>query len=149
MVQRIHIFVELTLPIEKFNIMNEGLKRTAQILRYTARITLLLFGTLIFLFALASGSEEYGGGIMGLIKNSPNTIPWVVLLGLVFISFKWELIGGILITILGLFAMGFFVIFTPNFFLFTLFVALIPIVFGSFLIISWYLSGRAKDKESL
>ena len=128
--------------------MKSRQQTTATILRYTARISLLFFGTLGFLFALVSGSEDYGGGVRGIIKNSPNTIPWIILIGFVIISFKWELIGGILITILGLFALGFFVIFTPNFFLITLFIALIPFVFGSFLIVSWYLSRGLRDEET-
>ena len=114
----------------------------SNILRYSARIILLFFGTLLFLFALVSGSEEYGGGFIGIVRNSPNTIPWVILIALVILSFKRELIGGILIIILGIFALFFFVIFSSNFFLFTLFVALIPIVFGGFLVISWWLVRR-------
>ena len=89
--------------------------KTAKILRYIARYTLLIFGVLIFVFALLSGSETFGGGIKGILKNSPNALPWLILLILVVIAWKWELVGGILITLLGILALGFFGIFTANF----------------------------------
>jgi len=115
---------------------------TAVILRNIARYTLLVFGVLIFIFALFSGAEEYGNGIKGILKNSPNAIPWLILLVLVFVSWKWELVGGIIITLLGVVALGFFVIFSSNFMVPTLIISLIPIILGSFLIISWYLSRK-------
>jgi len=85
-----------------------------------------------------------GGGIKEILKNSPNALPWLILVILVIIAWKWELVGGILITLLGLFALGFFGIFSHNLLVGTLIISLIPIVLGSFLIISWYLS-RGKD----
>ena len=41
--------------------------KTANILRNIARYTLLVLGILVFIFALLSGSEDYGGGISGII----------------------------------------------------------------------------------
>jgi hypothetical protein len=116
----------------------------ASILRSIARYTLLVFGVLIFLFALMSGAEGFGGGIRGIIKNGPNAVPWLLLVILVVVAWKWELVGGILITLLGLFALGFFGIFSHNVFIGTQIISLIPVVLGSFLILSWYLS-RGKD----
>jgi hypothetical protein len=113
---------------------------TAKILRYIARYTLLIFGVLVFVFALLSGSETFGGGIKGILKNSPNAIPWLILLVLVVVAWKWELVGGILITLLGIAALIFFGIFSANFSTGTLIICLIPFVLGSFLILSWWLS---------
>lgn len=76
--------------------------KTANILRNIARYTLLVLGILIFFFALLSGSEEYGGGISGIIKNSPDALVGLLLLVLTFIAWKWELFGGIIITFLGI-----------------------------------------------
>jgi len=118
--------------------------KTAKILRNIARYTLLIFGVLIFIFALLSGSENFGGGIKGIVKNSPNALPWLILLILVVIAWKWELVGGILITLLGILALGFFGIFAANFSLGTLIICLIPVILGSSLILSWYLS-RGKN----
>ena len=120
---------------------------TAVILRNIARYTLLVFGVLIFIFALFSGAEEYGNGVKGVLKNSPNAIPWLILLVLVYVSWKWELVGGIIITLLGVVALGFFVIFSSNFMIPTLIISLIPIILGSFLIISWYLSRNEKIED--
>jgi hypothetical protein len=114
--------------------------KTAKILRTIARYTLLIFGVLVFVFALLSGSETFGGGIKGILKNSPNALPWLILLVLVVIAWKWELVGGILITLLGLFALGFFGIFAANFSIGTMIICLFPVILGSFLILSWWLS---------
>jgi hypothetical protein len=117
---------------------------TANILRNIARYTLLVLGVLVFIFALFSGSEDYGGGIRGIIQNSPNALPWLILLILIFIAWKWELVGGIIITLLGIAMLFFFVLLGNNFFLITFILTLLIIMLGSFFIISWYLR---KDKR--
>ena len=43
-----------------------------EMLRKIARTLLLAITTIVFVFALVSGSESYGGGLIGIIKNSPN-----------------------------------------------------------------------------
>lgn len=113
--------------------------KTANILRNIARYTLLVLGILVFIFALLSGSEDYGGGIKGIIKNSLNALPWVILLVLIYVAWKWELVGGIIITLLGIAMLYFFNLRGPNFFLSTFILTLLIIVFGSFFILSWYL----------
>jgi len=121
--------------------------KTANILRNIARYTLLILGILVFIFALLSGSEDYGGDISGIIKNSPNALPWLVLLVLIFVAWKWELVGGIIITALGLAMMYFFNFRGPNFFLVTFILTLLIVTLGSFFIISWYLTKSTKDTK--
>lgn len=121
--------------------------KTANILRNTARYTLLVLGVLVFIFALLSGSGEYGGGISGIIKNSPNALPWLILLIIIFIAWKWELVGGIIITLLGIAMLLFFIIFGNNFFLATFILILLIIILGSFFIISWYLTKSMDNGE--
>ena len=72
-------------------------------IRKTAQILLLLITTLVFVFALISGSEGYGGGAIGVIKNSPNALPWLLLFSLNYLIWKKELLGGIILTVFGLF----------------------------------------------
>lgn len=80
------------------------------------------------IFALISGSESYGGGIRGIIKNSPNMLPWLVLLIPVIIAWKSERIGGILVFLLGLVLVYFFNT-GPNLFVSTLIAtSLIPLM---------------------
>ena len=121
--------------------------KTANILRNTARYSLLIIGVLIFIFALLSGAESKGGGVMGIIKNSPNALPWVLLLILVYVAWKWELVGGIIITALGLFLFYFFNFAGNNFFLFTFILTLLIILLGSFFILSWYLRKDFVEKS--
>jgi len=119
-------------------------ERVANIFRNIARYFLLVVAILVFIFALLSGSEQYGGGITGILKNSSNAIPWLLLLILVFIGWKWELIGGIGITSLGIVMFYFFNFGTTNFFLVTFILTLIIIILGSFFLLSWYLR-KAND----
>ena len=116
--------------------------KTANILRNIARYTLLVLGILVFFFALLSGSEDYGGGISGIIKNSPNALPWLLFLVLIFIAWKWELVGGIIITLLGI---GLLYINNFRLPIITFILILLFIILGSFLIRSWYLrKGKKK-----
>lgn len=89
----------------------------ANILRYTARYLLLSIGVLVFVFSLLSGAEDMN--FKSVLRNSPNAIPWLLLIVLIFIAWKWELIGGVVITALGLFMIWFFNIGGNNFFLVT------------------------------
>jgi len=49
-----------------------------------------------------------GGGITGIIHNSPNALPWLILLILAYIAFRWETLGGLLILSMGVFSIFFF-----------------------------------------
>lgn len=113
--------------------------RIADTLRLTARYTLLVAGLLTFIFALLSGSETYGGGLKGIIQNSPNALPWALLLLMVYIAWKRERLGGILITALGLFLVYFFNV-EGNHFHWILFLLTVLItVLGGCFILSSYL----------
>ncbi len=75
---------------------------TAKILRTIARTLLLIVACFWFIFALLSDAEEYGGGISGIVQNSPNALPWLLLFVIVYIAWKWELVGGILVGAFGI-----------------------------------------------
>lgn len=111
----------------------------ANILRNIARYSLLTISILVFIFALLSGSEDYGGGISGIIQNSPNALPWLLLLVLTFIAWKWELIGGIIITVIGLYMVYFFNFEGQNFFVITFIITLLIVILGLLFILSWNL----------
>ncbi len=117
--------------------------KTANILRNIARYVLLTLGILVFLFALVSGSEQYGGGLQGILKNSPNALPWVILLAAVYIAWKRELAGGILITLAGVGMLILFILKANNFYWPVLLLVLLILVLGVFFILSWRL--RRKD----
>jgi len=112
--------------------------RFANILRYFARSTMTIIGIVTFTFALISGSDAYGGGLKGLILNSPNTLPWLALIALIIFTWKKELSGGIIISLFGL-GMTYFFNTGPNFFLSTLILTSLITVSGSLFIGSSYL----------
>jgi len=113
--------------------------RLAVLFRRIARYSLLIIGVLVFIFALLSGSEDYGGGINGIIKNSPNAIPWLILLMFLYLAWKWELVGGIIITVFGAFLFYYFNFSGSNFFVSTFIMTLLLPVLGAFFLLSWYL----------
>ncbi|MBC8266881.1 MAG: hypothetical protein H8E84_07950 [Flavobacteriales bacterium] len=77
-------------------------------LRIIAQILLFTITSIVFVFALFSGSEGYGGGFIGIIKNAPNALPWILLFGLNYLAWKKELIGGVVLTLFGIFISWFF-----------------------------------------
>lgn len=76
-----------------------------KLLKPIAKYLILIYCGLFFVFSLFSGA---GAGLKGVLYNSPNTIPWIVLGVLAFIAIKEEVVGGIMITAFGLGTILFF-----------------------------------------
>jgi hypothetical protein len=72
-------------------------------LAYFAKSLLLVLAVGWLIFALLSGAEN-----SGFLKNIPNALPWIVLLIFVCIAFRWQILGGILVIIFGVFTIVFF-----------------------------------------
>lgn len=111
------------------------------------KIILLIMSLLIFVFALMSGSEEFGGGFAGIIKNSPNALPWLILLIVNYINYRNELIGGSIIIAFGIAANLYFNLMGPNFFLATFMLINIITFMGMFFVYSWY--HEKKDNDTI
>ena len=118
--------------------------KLAKYLRYTARSVLLIVSVFWFVFALLSGADNYGEGLIGVLRNSPNALPWLLLSLLVYISWKKELIGGSLISLSGLVTIVFFK--TYQYIELFLLISFPLIILGVFLIISHYLSKNNKNE---
>lgn len=108
-----------------------------KVFRITAlvlKIFISVLSGLVFFFALFSGAEEFGGGIQGLIHNSPNALPWLVLFIFVLILWMRELLGGILMVMFSVFTVFMFDFFEDNFGVF-LMISLPLLIVGVFFII--------------
>jgi hypothetical protein len=125
----------------KNNPTSPRLRRTsnkfAKYLHYTALIILIIITAFWFVFALLSGAEEYDGGLRGIVMNSPNALPFLILLIFVYITWKWRLIGGSIIFLMGLFTIFAFNAFREPVVLFA--ISLPLMVFGGGVVWSWYL----------
>ncbi len=110
---------------------------------------LLIIGILLFIFSLISGSDTYGGGLSGLTKNSPNSIPWIILLVLVIIARKNYAWGGFLLLIFGGMITYYFNFRGGNLFVST-FIFCLTVVFLSLVILftGAAISKHKKDNES-
>lgn len=122
--------------------MNEH-KTIITTVRYVARVVLLLISVLWFFFALFSGAGEFGGGVSGILQNIPNALPWLLLFVVVYIAWKWELVGGVLIVTGGLWSMAFFNAFESLIVLFG--ISLPLIVLGGLFILSWYVTRKKSE----
>lgn len=114
--------------------------KLAHIIGKTAKIILLIVAIFWFVFALLSGSADYGGGLRGILMNSPNAIPWAILLGVTYLAWKKELIGGIIIVVLGIATMFAFNTFREM--ITFLLISFTLILLGAALIVSWYLKKK-------
>ena len=112
------------------------LKVVAVVLKFL----ILIISVLVFLFALFSGAEDYGGGINGLLKNSPNALPWLILFALVFIAWKWELAGGILLSMFGIFSFFMFDVIEGNFAV--LLIVTLPLLSAGIFLIFYHLKKK-------
>jgi len=117
----------------------------ANIFRYTARTLLLIIGIILLLFGILSGAEMQDGVVNGLINNSPNALPGLGLLILAAASWKYELIGGILLTLFGFFLIYFFSSNGNHFFLITFIATLIITILGLFLMASWMIRKKSNQ----
>lgn len=81
---------------------------TLQFLRLAVRSLLIVLALFWFAFALLSGAGQYGQGVGAVFRNLPNAQPWLGLFVFVYIAFRWELVGGILILLAGLVSIIFF-----------------------------------------
>lgn len=78
----------------------ESTFKMAKIIKLSALILGLIFGILVFVFALFSGAESYGNDFWAALKNSPNALPWLLFLFIIWFAWKQELMGGL--TLIGL-----------------------------------------------
>ena len=111
-----------------------------RILRLGARTLLVALTLVWFSFALLSGAAEYGEGIAAVVRNLPNALPWLALFVVVYIAFRWELAGGLLVVAAGFVSVVFFD--APNSPPVLLAVSLPMVVFGFALILCWFLDRR-------
>ncbi|MBN1651260.1 MAG: hypothetical protein JW857_08025 [Bacteroidales bacterium] len=114
--------------------------RRGMIFKNIARYTSLTLGILIFVFALLSGADDYAEGIEGIIQNIPNALPWLLFLLVVLVAWKWEVVGGIAIIILGLTFLYVFNFPAAHFFSTASIIAYLIIFIGACYILSWYYS---------
>jgi hypothetical protein len=82
--------------------------KIAKYMKNITLIVLLILNSLMFLFSLFSGAEQFGEGIKSILLNSPNALPWLVLFAFIYVAWKWELIGGMIFAFFGLLTIIFF-----------------------------------------
>lgn len=77
-------------------------KKLRNKIRGFAYYALLVISAFWFGFSLLSGAESFGGGVRGLLRNSPNALPWFFLLILIYLHRHYPIITASLILVVGL-----------------------------------------------
>lgn len=78
------------------------IQSVANLFRSIARFTLLLLGMTMVSIAIFTGALNYGITIENILRNLPDAVPWFLLLFSLYIAWDSELVGGIIILLLGL-----------------------------------------------
>lgn len=78
------------------------IQSVANLFRSIARFTLLLLGMTMVSISIFTGALNYGITIDNILRNLPDAIPWFLLLFSLYIAWESELVGGIILLLLGL-----------------------------------------------
>ena len=84
------------------------------------KILLVVGSVCLIAFSLMSGSEG-----SGILHNIPNSLPWIILLIITCITFRWQILGGVFLVLFGIFTIFFF---SALEFLWILFIISLPII---------------------
>ncbi|MBN1651378.1 MAG: hypothetical protein JW857_08620 [Bacteroidales bacterium] len=103
-----------------------------------ARYGILIIGFGMVSIAIFTGAINYGITIDNILRNLPDAIPWFLLLVTLFLAWDFELIGGLVMLILGL--GGIFYMQASNDATLPQFTIMLSItIFAVFFIVSWAL----------
>jgi hypothetical protein len=103
-------------------------EKTKLYLINSCKVLLLVMAISLFVFALMSGA-----GHSGILRNIPNSLPWILLIILACLTFRWQILGGVLVILFGIFTILFF---SALEFLWILFIISLPlIILGSILVL--------------
>lgn len=97
-----------------------------------------------FGFSLLSGAEDFGGGFQGVLRNSPNALPWFFLLIFVYFYWYYEIISASMILVIGLATLFFYGALQSTFVLFAITLPLL--ILGTLLLVSALLSRQIKQE---
>ena len=112
-----------------------------------AYVISLALASLVFIFALISGSEAYGGGFSAIIKNSPNALPWLLYMVLILASLKWRKSGSAALVVFTAFLVYFFNWSGPNFFMVTFLMTALALFMA--LIIAFFAYGKKLNSGTI
>jgi hypothetical protein len=80
--------------------MNKGIQKDSMF-GIGAILLLMVWSITLFLFALMSGAEASDGTVAGIVANAPNALLWLVPIVLIYVTWKRQIIGGLLFFLFG------------------------------------------------
>ncbi len=76
--------------------------RLANFFQTTARFGMLVLGFTMVSVAIFSGAIRSGITIANMLSHLPDALPWTLLLFTLILAWEYELVGGLVILVLGL-----------------------------------------------
>jgi hypothetical protein len=80
--------------------MNKGVQKDSMF-GIGAILLLMIWSIALFLFALMSGAEASDGTVAGIVANAPNALLWLTPIVLIYVTWKRQIIGGLLFFLFG------------------------------------------------
>lgn len=81
--------------------MNKGIRKDSWV-GVGAILLLSIWSVFLFLFALMSGAEAAEGTVSGIVANTPNALPWLIPIVLIYVTWKRQVLGGFLFLLFGI-----------------------------------------------
>ena len=80
----------------------EAVQNCVRRCRRVARTALVVVTLFWIIFALLKGSQSEGG-ITSILENYTEILPWLAIIILWFVAWRWEILGGLLIIIFSIY----------------------------------------------
>ncbi len=108
--------------------------------RIITRSIILLIGAIVFSIAFVYGIDDFKGSFDGISMNSQYSIIWLAFIYILYISWVWELAGGITIFLLSISSLYFFIVYDSNFIISPIPFIVVFFILSILLIYCWYLN---------
>jgi hypothetical protein len=111
----------------------------ASIIRSAAKYFLLLIWSIVVLYLLIENYQDERSRFDSFILQSPYTLIWLILLGLILIAWKWDLFGGVTIVLFGIAMFYYFNFRSIDLFTIESLLAIAIVILGLLILLAWYM----------
>lgn len=111
----------------------------ASIIRSAAKYFLLLIWSIVVLYLLIENYQDDSSRFDSFILQSPYTLIWLILLGLILIAWKWDFFGGVTIVLFGIAMFYYFNFRSINLFTIESLLAIAIVILGLLILLAWYM----------
>jgi len=107
----------------------------ANIFRSIARFGIIILGFTMISISIFTGALKYGITFDNILRNLPEALPWFLVLFTLLLAWEYEILGGIILFLLGIFGIYYFHA-TAHSTMVLIYMMWAVLTFGAFFIIS-------------